>query len=105
MNWLKRLFCLHRGGLSFVRNIYGDEIYEWGFKRSLWRCKRCGAAVPMDMLNVPPASTASDEGEPPCCQADRDGDCTHKSCPQLRDGEPRRSGRHCPLDRSGDDDA
>lgn len=53
----------------------------------------------------PTASAASDEGEPTCCQADRDGDCTHKSCPQLRDGEPRRSGRHCPLDRSEDDDA
>lgn len=32
------------------------------------------------------------------CQAGRDGDCTDVRCPQLRDGEPAKSGRHCPLD-------
>jgi len=32
------------------------------------------------------------------CAADRDGDCVHAECPQLRDGEPKKSGRHCPLD-------
>lgn len=31
------------------------------------------------------------------CQSDRDGDCSHAACPQLRDGEPHKSGRHCPL--------
>lgn len=31
------------------------------------------------------------------CHADHDGDCTHKDCPQLRDGEPRKSHRSCPL--------
>lgn len=33
------------------------------------------------------------------CQCGDDGDCTWASCPQLRDGEPKRSGRHCPLDQ------
>jgi hypothetical protein len=32
------------------------------------------------------------------CYADRDGDCDHPLCPQLRDNEPHKSGRHCPLD-------
>lgn len=32
------------------------------------------------------------------CAAGRDGDCTHISCPQLRDTEPQATGRHCPLD-------
>ena len=32
------------------------------------------------------------------CQAGRDGDCEWKHCPQNRDGEPTRTGRHCPLD-------
>lgn len=32
------------------------------------------------------------------CQADCDGDCYWKDCPQLRDKEPFTSGRHCPLD-------
>lgn len=36
------------------------------------------------------------------CQADRDGDCHWKHCPQLRDGEPKRSGRHCPHDTGKD---
>jgi hypothetical protein len=40
------------------------------------------------------------------CAAARDGDCTHPDCPQLRDNEPRATGRHCPLDSqkgSGDE--
>jgi hypothetical protein len=32
------------------------------------------------------------------CRANRDGDCTWQACPQLRDDEPRQTGRHCPLD-------
>lgn len=32
------------------------------------------------------------------CQAGQDGDCDWKDCPQTRDGEPGRTGRHCPLD-------
>lgn len=54
MNWLKRLFCRHSGGLSFVRNIYGDEIIHANFNRSIWRCKRCGSAVLQPFLNEPP---------------------------------------------------
>ena len=33
------------------------------------------------------------------CHADRDGECNDARCPQLRDGEPHKSGRHCPLDK------
>ncbi len=32
------------------------------------------------------------------CHADRDGDCDWQNCPQLRDDEPIKTGRHCPLD-------
>jgi hypothetical protein len=32
------------------------------------------------------------------CHADGDDYCDWKSCPQLRDGEPAKSGRHCPID-------
>lgn len=35
------------------------------------------------------------------CAAGRDGECGHAQCPQLRDGEPRATGRHCPLDSEG----
>lgn len=37
-----------------------------------------------------------------CC-AGTDGECLWKDCPQLRDGEPEKSGRHCPLDVHEDD--
>lgn len=33
------------------------------------------------------------------CHASRgDGECFWEKCPQIRDGEPEKSGRHCPLD-------
>lgn len=32
------------------------------------------------------------------CAAGKDGECAHSQCPQLRDGEPSATGRHCPLD-------
>ena len=33
------------------------------------------------------------------CHAQKDGECEYSACPQVRDQEPVRSGRHCPLDR------
>lgn len=38
------------------------------------------------------------------CAAGQDGECGHEQCPQLRDNEPNKSGRHCPLDVRGEDD-
>jgi hypothetical protein len=38
--------------------------------------------------------------QPNRCHAHEDGDCTWKECPQNRDDEPNKSGRHCPLDDS-----
>ena len=41
------------------------------------------------------------------CAADCDDMCDHPKCPQNRDGEPTKTGRHCPLHdpawRDGDD--
>lgn len=48
MNWIKRLFCKHEH--AFVRNIWGDEIIACGYKRSLWKCKRCGKYQLRDKL-------------------------------------------------------
>lgn len=42
------------------------------------------------------AETAPEE--PGRCKAHRDGECHWTGCPQVRDGEPRATGRHCPLD-------
>lgn len=38
------------------------------------------------------------------CHAQRDGDCSWAECPQLRDGEPEKSGRHCPLDKEDENE-
>ena len=32
------------------------------------------------------------------CHAASDGECDALTCPQLRDGEPAKTGRHCPID-------
>lgn len=32
------------------------------------------------------------------CHGSRDGECSWVYCPQNRDGEPWKSGRHCPYD-------
>ena len=40
MRFLKRLFCKH--DYVFVRNIHGDEIIEYEWKRSIWKCQLCG---------------------------------------------------------------
>jgi hypothetical protein len=37
------------------------------------------------------------------CAAGRDGDCIHPKCPQNREGEPMKTGRHCPLDTDDED--
>lgn len=39
------------------------------------------------------------------CHADCDGECDWSECPQIRDGEPHKSGRHCPLDAEDRDAA
>ena len=38
---VRSLFCSHVGINAFVRNIYGDEINEFGGDRSLWYCPVC----------------------------------------------------------------
>jgi hypothetical protein len=38
------------------------------------------------------------------CHAGKDGECNWDECPQLRDKEPRATGRHCPLDRCGEEE-
>ncbi|MEN2979958.1 phage Gp37/Gp68 family protein [Tistrella bauzanensis] len=38
------------------------------------------------------------------CRAGRDGDCIDARCPQTRDDEPHKTGRHCPIDTASYDD-
>lgn len=46
---IKRLFCKHN--YVFVKNIYGDEIVYMGFKRSIWKCGKCGKTKLSDYLD------------------------------------------------------
>lgn len=39
-----------------------------------------------------------DEPMVPHCHAARDGECMWEECPQEKDGEPSKTGRHCPYD-------
>ena len=48
MNIIRRLFCKHN--YEFVRNIYGDEIRLLGWKRSVWKCSKCGKIKLKDNL-------------------------------------------------------
>lgn len=48
MNFFKRLFCRHH--FAHVRNLYGDQIVAWGYKRSVWRCDKCGKSEGRDAL-------------------------------------------------------
>lgn len=40
IKFFKRLFCRH--SYEHVRNIYGDEIIDAGYYRSVWTCPKCG---------------------------------------------------------------
>jgi hypothetical protein len=41
---------------------------------------------------------------PERCHAARDGECSWAKCPQIKDGEPAKSGRHCPHDNQDEDE-
>jgi hypothetical protein len=36
------------------------------------------------------------------CRGHEDGECHWEGCPQVKDGEPEKTGRHCPLDNRED---
>lgn len=51
---------------------------------------------------IPRGHPLQEAYQPNRCHGHEDGDCFWDGCPQLRDGEPAKSGRHCPLDDSDD---
>ena len=52
IRFIKRLFCRHTER-DFVRNIYGDEIIEYGWRRSIWRCAKCSKLLYADLPHTP----------------------------------------------------
>lgn len=63
-----------------------------------------GGASDVDRRVMPPAHYESSSRTITHCQADCDGDCVWAGCPQVRDNEPRTTGRHCPLDDGAEPD-
>ncbi|AIB11819.1 hypothetical protein ABAZ39_07370 [Azospirillum argentinense] len=61
-------------------------------------------ALQVEVLPLPSAPAPMEAFKPLThCAAGKDGDCIHPECPQLRDGEPAKSRRHCPLDTDEED--
>jgi hypothetical protein len=52
---------------------------------------------------IPHGHPLQEAYQPNQCHGHEDGECFWEHCPQLRDGEPRKSGRHCPLDHDLDE--
>jgi len=66
-----------------------------------------GPVIDRELDRLVDAAIKAQEGKEPAperCHASRDGECVHQQCPQLRDGEPMKTGRHCPLDAMEDEE-
>lgn len=85
--------------LGLLQKIRGST-YEFTKFGLVMQDRLLAASAPKEATPRP----AQVERSPTRCTAARDGECFHAQCPQLLDGEPEKSGRHCPLDTGRDDD-
>lgn len=93
-----KTICRLCGKSVFEIRGYLHRVNEKGVP-GIWECRpSCNADLTQDE-----ALLAAVDGTPKNCQADRDGECIHPDCPQIRDGEPEKTGRHCPLDHYEDE--
>lgn len=90
---------MSQNGKGDRNRVSNHKAYSEGYDRIF--CKPRTGQLPLKGC-----STAMRAKRSPLtsCAADRDGECHHPDCPQIRDGEPEKSDRHCPLDRYGQDD-
>lgn len=65
---------------------------------SVWFCDKCAKRRGANIIDGKPYIISK------CCHSSNDGECNWEHCPQLRDGEPEKSGRSCPLHWLEDDD-
>lgn len=93
---------------------YVIDVFLWFMARRGYTLQRSRARMPFRDLQkdvaesrarrlAVPLPKSSPRASLNRCAADRDGDCDHSHCPQLRDNEPAKSGRHCPLDTQDDE--
>jgi hypothetical protein len=70
--------------------IRGEQVKELEKLRVEYLMR---ATLPSLPFPCPPLKS-----DPLGCHGGQDGDCVWTECPQLKDGEPQATGRHCPLD-------
>jgi len=83
---------------DFVRVNVCDEAIVAGLRERVRKLEAAATAQPSaaDVRATAPKPLTR-------CAADRDGECSHVQCLQLRDNEPATTGRHCPLDNDTKD--
>lgn len=79
----KSIFSFGKGKFTSSLPKKNPELFCGGIKTALHRQEVEKAITKKKELTM--------------CQAATDGDCIHPDCPQNRDGEPYKTGRHCPL--------
>lgn len=87
-----------RGCHCLGLNAAGEPVSTASYTKSAMRERPVVARVDLSALVLRPVLPVAVKPLESCA-SDCDGDCTHPQCPQLRDGEPHKSGRHCPLDK------
>ncbi|HDL7826284.1 TPA: hypothetical protein PXP39_004220 [Yersinia enterocolitica] len=105
---LSKPVSLPDDGLEDCISMWPDNWrndFDTGYNFGLWRCeqniKAAGFTVEGD---ITPIVIEPAPAEPlKRCAAARDGECHHAECPQLRDNEPKATGRHCPIDNWDDE--
>jgi hypothetical protein len=68
-----------------------NDRWVWARESALRERGQEGIELARELMN--------EKHEDETCYANRDGECYWSGCPQLRDNEPVRTGRHCPLDK------
>lgn len=85
---------------------YRDGIVR-GLERARHHAETCEFTddvvyrINKDLARIRSGGAIEPGGAPPTlhrCHAGKDGECNWGPCPQARDGEPKKSGRHCPID-------
>jgi hypothetical protein len=97
----KKIFGKHEKEVLELLQLQQEKSDENAERAEYERLRKKFLDTPSKIVLTmgPPHLTDSD------CHAASDGDFCHwVKCPQLRDGEPKATGRHCPLDTYDPDD-
>lgn len=87
--YVKQLQNRLRAALSVMRAL---RSHSWGDEK-------CAHMLPHAFARLKEVMSSRDPLHLHC-HAGLDGECNWEDCPQNKDGEPKATGRHCPLDFS-----